>query len=172
MLTPRPAARPRIGAYAIDDAAHEGQLKVGQTTRKLQQRVAEQLKTAAIANFNIALDEPAERDDGSVFTGHDVRAALINKGFGNVQLEIGRCPHPQPRSAALCRRPVWESKNAPSKREGCGPRFCPLSSDARAGRAHPKPSTPHPNEQLSAAPTPECANASARWWSRCPAAGA
>jgi hypothetical protein len=44
MLTPRPAARPRICAYAIDDAAHLGQLKVGPTTRKVQQRVAEQLK--------------------------------------------------------------------------------------------------------------------------------
>ncbi len=94
MLTPRPAARPRICAYAIDDAVHQGQLKVGPTTRKVQQRVAEQLKTAAIANFTIALDKPAERDDGSVFTDHHVRAALINKGFENVPLEIGRCPHP------------------------------------------------------------------------------
>ena len=33
---------------------------------------------------------------GSVFTDRDVRAALINKGFENVQLEIGRCPHPNP----------------------------------------------------------------------------
>ena len=33
VLTPKPEARPRIYAYAIADAAHHGQLKVGQTTR-------------------------------------------------------------------------------------------------------------------------------------------
>ncbi len=48
ILTPKPEARPRIYAYAIADAAHHGQLKVGQTTRDVKRRVAEQLKTAAI----------------------------------------------------------------------------------------------------------------------------
>ncbi|MBV5297570.1 MAG: hypothetical protein JZU64_05370 [Rhodoferax sp.] len=50
VLTPKPEARPRIyaSAYAIADAAHHGQLKVGQTTRDVKRRVAEQLKTAAI----------------------------------------------------------------------------------------------------------------------------
>lgn len=64
ILAPKPEARPRIYAYSIDDAAHQGQLKVGQTTRDVKQRVAEQLKTAAIHNYTIELDEPAERDDG------------------------------------------------------------------------------------------------------------
>ena len=32
---PKPEARPRIYAYAIDDAAHKGLLKVGQTTREV-----------------------------------------------------------------------------------------------------------------------------------------
>ena len=91
VLTPKPEARPRIYAYAIADAAHHGQLKVGQTTRDVKQRVAEQLKTAAIQNFTIALDEPAERDDGSIFTDHEVRAALVKKGFENTTLEWVRC---------------------------------------------------------------------------------
>jgi hypothetical protein len=91
ILAPKPDARPRIYAYAIADTAHHGQLKVGQTTRNVKQRVAEQLKTAAIQNFTIALDEPAERDDGSIFTDHDVRAALIKKGFENTTLEWVRC---------------------------------------------------------------------------------
>ena len=47
ILAPKPEARPRIYAYAIDDAAHQGLLKVGQTTRDVTQRVAEQVKTAA-----------------------------------------------------------------------------------------------------------------------------
>lgn len=91
ILTPKPAARPRIYAYSIADAAHAGQLKIGQTTRDVAQRVNEQLKTAAITNYRIELDEPAERPDGSVFSDHDVRAALIKKGFANPQLEWVRC---------------------------------------------------------------------------------
>jgi hypothetical protein len=91
ILTPKPEARPRIYAYAIADAAHQGQLKVGQTTRDVKQRVAEQVKTAAIQNFTIEMDEPAERDDGSIFTDHEVRAALVKKGFDKVTLEWVRC---------------------------------------------------------------------------------
>ncbi len=91
ILAPKPEVRPRIYAYSIDDKAHEGLLKVGQTTRDVKQRVAEQLKTAAIKNYKIELDEPAERDDGSIFTDHDVRAALARKKFEKAELEWMRC---------------------------------------------------------------------------------
>ena len=91
ILSPKPEARPRIYAYSIDDGAHEGLLKVGQTTRDVSLRVAEQLKTAAIKNYTTELDEPAERDNGSIFTDHEVRAALVRKGFENVDLEWMRC---------------------------------------------------------------------------------
>lgn len=91
ILPPKPEARPRIYAYAIADAAHHGQLKVGQTTRDVKRRVAEQLKTAAIQNFTIELDEAAERDDGTIFTDHEVRSALVKKGFENITLEWVRC---------------------------------------------------------------------------------
>lgn len=91
VLPAKPEARPRIYAYTIADAAHHGQLKVGQTTRDVKRRVAEQLKTAAIQNFTIELNEPAERDDGSIFTDHEVRAALVKKGFKNSVLEWVHC---------------------------------------------------------------------------------
>ena len=91
ILSPKPNARPRIYAYSIADEAHEGLLKVGQTTRDVKRRVAEQLRTAAITNFRIELDEPAERDDGTIFTDHDVRAALTRKGIANTSLEWMRC---------------------------------------------------------------------------------
>ncbi|MDI6746348.1 MAG: restriction endonuclease [Rhodocyclaceae bacterium] len=91
ILAPKPEARPRIYAYSIADAAHAGLLKVGQTTRNVKQRVAEQLKTAAIKNYRIELDESAECDDGSIFSDHEVRAALGRKGFANVELEWVRC---------------------------------------------------------------------------------
>lgn len=91
ILEPKPEVRPRIYAYAIEDEAHTGLLKVGQTTRNVKQRVAEQLKTAAIKNFRVEIDEPAERDDGTLFSDHEVRAALVKKGFENTELEWMRC---------------------------------------------------------------------------------
>ena len=91
ILDPKPEARPRIYAYSIDDKTHRGLLKVGQTTRDVKQRVAEQLKTASIKNYKIKLDELAERDDGTIFSDHEVRAALVNKGFENTELEWMRC---------------------------------------------------------------------------------
>jgi hypothetical protein len=91
LLAPKPHARPHIYAYSIDDDAHVGLLKVGQTTRDVKRRIAEQVKTAAIKNYRIELDEPAERDDGSIFTDHDVRAALVRKGFENTELEWISC---------------------------------------------------------------------------------
>lgn len=91
ILAAKPEARPRIYAYSIDDAAHKGLLKIGQTTRDVKKRIAEQLKTAAIKNYRIELDESAECDDGSIFSDHEVRAALVRKGFANVELEWVRC---------------------------------------------------------------------------------
>ncbi|MBS1867934.1 MAG: GIY-YIG nuclease family protein, partial [Acidobacteria bacterium] len=91
ILTPKPEARPRIYAYSIDDKAHAGLLKIGQTTRDVKQRIAEQVKTAAIKNYRVELDETAERDDGGVLSDHDVRAALVRRGFKNAELEWMQC---------------------------------------------------------------------------------
>ena len=91
ILAPKPNARPHIYAYSIADKAHAGLLKIGQTTRNVKERVAEQLKTAAIKNYQIELDESAEREDGTIFTDHDIRAALIKKRFENTELEWMRC---------------------------------------------------------------------------------
>jgi len=91
ILAAKPQARPRIYAYSINDKAHKGLLKVGQTTRNVKQRVAEQLKTATIKNYTIELDESAERDDGTIFSDHEVRTALVRKKFVNAELEWMRC---------------------------------------------------------------------------------
>jgi hypothetical protein len=91
ILAPKPEARPRIYAYSIDDKAHKGLLKVGQTTRDVKRRIAEQVKTAAIKNYKIELDESAERNDGTIFTDHHVRAGLVKKGFANTELEWMKC---------------------------------------------------------------------------------
>lgn len=91
VLATKPSASPRIYAYSISDTAHVGQLKIGQTTRDVKLRVAEQLKTAAIENYCIEVDEAAERANGDIFTDRDVREALKHKGFDSTQLEWMRC---------------------------------------------------------------------------------
>ena len=57
----------------------------------MKQRVTEQLRTAAIKDWKIELDESAERLDGSIFTDYEVRAALVRKGFANPELEWMQC---------------------------------------------------------------------------------
>ena len=90
LLPEKPEARLRIYAYSIDDEAHDGMLKVGQTTRSVESRIEEQLKTALI-EYKVEVNESAERPDGSVFTDHQVRARLKKKGFRNVDLEWMQC---------------------------------------------------------------------------------
>jgi len=91
VLQHKPEARPRIYAYSIEDAPHRGLLKVGQTARDVRQRVAEQLKTAAIKNYRIVVDESAARHDGSVMTDREVRAALEKKGHRRADGEWVKC---------------------------------------------------------------------------------
>lgn len=87
----KPESRVRIYAYSIADDAHSGLLKVGQTTKNVKARVAQQLQTAAIANYEIVLDVPADGPDGTTFSDHDVRSRLKQKGFKNPTLEWMEC---------------------------------------------------------------------------------
>jgi L-rhamnose mutarotase len=91
ILAPKLESQLRIYAYEIHDEAHKGMLKVGQTTRDVKTRVAEQLKTAGITNYTIRIDEPAERLDGSLFRDYEVRKVLQQKGHENPMLEWMRC---------------------------------------------------------------------------------
>lgn len=81
----------RIYSYSIDSPTHVGQLKIGQTTKSVAERVKQQLQTANITNYKILVDEPAERQDGSTFSDFDVRNRLKEKGFESVDLEWMRC---------------------------------------------------------------------------------
>ncbi len=93
LIPERPDARLRIYAYSISDGAHAGLLKVGQTTRDVKKRIEEQTKTAAV-RFNIEVDAPAQRENGTVFKDSEVRARLVAKGFENPELEWMRCAVP------------------------------------------------------------------------------
>ena len=92
IFAPRPEARPRIYAYSIDDAAHKGLLKVGQTTREVTQRVAEQVKNrrhSRTIGSNSIMSPSAMTAPSSAIT--TCAAALAKKGFENVELEWMRC---------------------------------------------------------------------------------
>ncbi len=91
ILAQKPTSRLRIYAYSIADKEHAGLLKIGQTTRDVKQRVSEQLKTARINNYKIELDECAERENGTVFTDHEVRELLRKNGFSNAEGEWVKC---------------------------------------------------------------------------------
>ncbi|MBS1691202.1 MAG: restriction endonuclease [Actinobacteria bacterium] len=91
LLPEKPQARLRIYAYSIEDDDHAGLLKIGQTTQDVKTRVGQQLKTAAIKNFTIQVDESGEREDGSTFSDHMVRDRLKAKGFINTELEWMAC---------------------------------------------------------------------------------
>jgi hypothetical protein len=91
LLPQKPEPRLRIYAYSIEDEAHAGWLKVGQTTKDVKARVAAQLTTPAIKNYKILLNEPADRHDGTLFTDHEVRLRLKKKGYANPALEWMEC---------------------------------------------------------------------------------
>ena len=82
---------PRI--YAYSDTRFPGCLKVGFTTRETaEKRVREQypVKTPQ-QTWKIELDETALRDDGSLFTDHDVHRVLTQHGVERVNGEWFRC---------------------------------------------------------------------------------
>ncbi|MET3769361.1 hypothetical protein ABIB15_002057 [Marisediminicola sp. UYEF4] len=91
LMPERPKGQLRIYAYTIHDEQHEGWLKVGQTAQDVKTRVAQQVKTAAVTNYSIEIDESAVRDDGTFLRDFDVRARLKAKGFANPTLEWMKC---------------------------------------------------------------------------------
>src|SRR5690625_415701 len=99
ILVEKPEARLRIYAYEIHDEPHDGLLKIGQTTKDVKLRVAQQLQTAAIENYRVVIDESAERDDGITFSDFDVRNRLKQKGHHNTQGEWMRCTADDVRAA-------------------------------------------------------------------------
>ena len=103
---PRPAARPMIYAYEDTHPQYAGLLKVGYTTVDARSRVAQQYPTLRPGKppYRIVLEESAMRNDGSVFTDHDVHRMLRINGVKNPEGEWFRCTAEQARSAILAVR--------------------------------------------------------------------
>ena len=100
----RPELNPRI--YAYEEPAnpnYKGLLKVGYTTKNVEERVAQQYPTKRPEEhpYKIVLDESAIRDDGTTFTDKAVHRILKKRGFDNPGGEWFRCGIGDVRSAII-----------------------------------------------------------------------
>ncbi len=103
---PRPDSRPAIYAYEDTHPQYAGLLKVGYTTVDAQTRVAQQYPTLRPGKppYRIVLEEPAMRNDGTVFTDHDVHRMLRLNGVRNPEGEWFRCTAAQVKAAIIAVR--------------------------------------------------------------------
>lgn len=103
----RPDIAPKIYAYEDTHPQYKGLLKVGFTTKSVQERVAQQYPTLRPGPkpYRIVLEESAMRNDGSSFTDHDVHRMLRAQGFQNPDGEWFSCSVKDVKAAveALCR---------------------------------------------------------------------
>ena len=102
----RPSTRPTIYAYEDTNPQYEGLLKVGYTTVDAQSRVAQQYPTKRPGElpYRIVLEESAMRNDGTVFTDHDVHRYLRIVGIKNPSGEWYRCTIIQAKAAVIAVR--------------------------------------------------------------------
>jgi len=102
----RPQVTPKIYAYEDTHPQYKGLLKVGYTTKSVQERVAAQYPTARPGEppYRIVLEEPAIRSDGTIFTDREVHKMLRLNGHHKLKGEWFRCTVEQVRSAILAVR--------------------------------------------------------------------
>jgi len=100
---PRPESRPTIYAYEDTNPQYDGLIKVGYTTVDVRSRVAQQYPTRRPGRppYRIVLEETAMRNDGTVFTDHEVHRALRDGGIQNPEGEWFRCSVEQVKAAVI-----------------------------------------------------------------------
>jgi len=103
LFPPRPNSMPTIYAYGDTNPQYEGLLKVGYTTVDVKSRVAQQYPTKKPGKppYRIVLEESAMRNDGTVFTDHDVHRYLRSSGVKNPDGEWFRCSKNRVKAAVL-----------------------------------------------------------------------
>lgn len=102
----RPETRPAIYAYEDTNSQYAGLLKIGYTTRDVRERVAEQYPTLRPGKlpYKIVLEESAMRNDGTVFTDHDIHRYLRYVGIRNPDGEWFCCSVDRVREAIIAVR--------------------------------------------------------------------
>lgn len=94
-------SKPRIYAYSDNHPQYKGLLKIGFTTKSVQERVKEQypVATPGPPTCEILMDEPAMRGDGTSISDKDVHKYLRSRGVSNPKGEWFRCPVNEVREA-------------------------------------------------------------------------
>ncbi len=112
----RPKIEPKIYAYNDTNPQYSGLLKIGYTTKSVQERVAEQYPTARPGDppYRIVLEEPAIRKDGTAFNDHDVHRMLRINGIRKEGGEWFRCTLEQVKTAinAVRDRQLYEDSRS------------------------------------------------------------
>ncbi len=103
---PRPDARPLIYAYEDTHPQYQGLLKIGYTTVDVQSRVAQQYPVLRPGElpYRIHLEEAAMRNDGTVFTDHDVHRFLRRRNIKNPNGEWFECSVDDVKAAVIALR--------------------------------------------------------------------
>jgi len=103
---PRPDARPMIYAYEDTHPQYQGLLKIGYTTVNVQSRVAQQYPVLRPGElpYRIHLEEAAMRNDGTVFTDHDVHRFLRRRNIKNPNGEWFECSVDDVKAAVIALR--------------------------------------------------------------------
>jgi hypothetical protein len=90
---PRPEATPTIYAYEDTNPQYIGLLKIGYTSKSVQERVAAQYPTLrpGKAPYQVVFENSAMKNDGTVFTDHEIHRYLRSAGFKNPEGEWFEC---------------------------------------------------------------------------------
>lgn len=89
----------RIYAWSTDEVPkYKGCLKIGQTTQDVKTRIKQSMGQLSY-ELKVWIDELASREDGTLFTDHDVHRRLEEKGIERVELEWFRCTEADVRTA-------------------------------------------------------------------------
>ena len=99
----RPEANPTIYAYEDTNPQYKGLLKIGFTTTNAQARVAQQYPTLrpGALPYKIVFEESAMRNDGSVFTDHELHRYLKKIGIKHKAGEWFECTVKDVKAAIL-----------------------------------------------------------------------
>ena len=102
----RPDSKPTIYAYEDTNPQYRGLLKIGYTTVDVQMRVAQQYPTRRPGKlpYKIVLEESAMRNDGTVFTDHEIHCFLRSRKIKNPEGEWFKCPVKEVKAAVIAIR--------------------------------------------------------------------
>lgn len=90
----KPDARPKIYAYLDTNPHYAGYLKIGYTTKSIDERVAEQYpikRPDGVTPYVIVVRESAMREDGTSFNDYAVHRYLMKRDVANVGGEWFKC---------------------------------------------------------------------------------